>query len=73
MVSADSFMQRAIQKQSVYYKDVESFQPKESLADSIKSFLLDYYNPPSSVLESISLDSIVKEGKEYLVRLVSMR
>jgi len=67
--SADSFMQRAIHKQSIYHKDVESFQPKDSLADSIKSFLLDFYNPPSPALESMSLDSVVKEAKEYLVRL----
>jgi cell wall-associated protease len=69
LVSANSFMQRATQKQLVYYKDVELFQPKDSLADSIRSFLLDYYNEIDPVFKSISLDSSVKDGKEYLVRL----
>ncbi|MDP4262222.1 MAG: S8 family peptidase [Bacteroidota bacterium] len=68
LASADSFMQRAIQKQSVYYKDIELFQPKDSLADTIKSFLLDFFNQSSSVFESISLDSSIKEGQEYLVK-----
>ena len=70
VASADSFMQKRTQKQLIYYSNVESFQPKDSLADRTKEFLLDFYKGGSPGDKFISLDSIVnslvKGAKEVL-------
>lgn len=65
LASADSFIRRAIQKQSVSYKDIESFQPKDSLANAVRSFLLDFYSPMDSVFKSTPLDSIVSRRMKF--------
>ncbi len=60
---ADTFLQKAIQKQVIYFKDVESFQPTDSLADATKKFILSLYtNQPKEQ----SLDSMKAQGSQFL-------
>ena len=67
--SADSILQNRIQKPSIYFKDVESFQPKDSLADTAKKFLVDLYDHAPPEIKSISIDSAVRLGREDLNKL----
>lgn len=66
---ADSILQNDTQKSSVYFKDLESFQPKDSLADTAKKFLVDLFEQATPDTKSISLDSLVREGREALNKL----
>ncbi len=60
---ADTFLQKATQKQVIYFKDVESFQPTDSLADATKKFILTLYaNQPKEQ----SLDSMRAQGAQFL-------
>lgn len=66
--SADSLMQKATGKQVIYYNDVESFEPKDSLEIRTKALLLGVYNQRPQ-FRFVSLDSTIKAGKEHLVTL----
>ena len=60
---ADTFLQNATQKQVIYFKDVESFQPTDSVADATKKFILNLY---ANQRKEQSLDSIRAEGVHYM-------
>lgn len=67
--SANSILQKEIQKELIYNKDVESFQPKDSLANTAKNFSLDFYREFNPRFKLFSLDSNIKVIKEYLVQI----
>jgi cell wall-associated protease len=68
-IAAASVVQKATQKQWIYHKDVESFQPKDSITDSAKKFLLDFFSEPNPRFELMSLDSCIRMGKEFLATI----
>ena len=66
--SANTFMKQVTKKQAIYYNDVESFKPEDSLGITTKSVLSGFYNlRPQD--RQISLDSSIRGGKEFLVTL----
>jgi cell wall-associated protease len=65
--SADSLLKSAIQKQIIYYKDIDSFESKDSIADKSRKFVLGFYGEIGATNKSISLDSVIAKFKAYLV------
>jgi cell wall-associated protease len=60
---ADTFLQKATQKQVISFKDVDSFQPTDSVAEATKKFILTLYrNQPKGQ----SLDSMRAQGEQFL-------
>lgn len=66
LASADSILQKKMQKPFIYFKDVESFQPQDSLENTAKKIGLGFYNQASPGNKTISLDSVAKAVKEIL-------
>ena len=65
VASADSILQSKTQMPIIYFKDVESFQPKDSLSDTTKKFILGVYDQIRGA-KSISLDSLITNGRAIL-------
>ena len=68
VASADSLLQKALNKSHVFYKDLEAFSPKDSNEIQTKSFLVEFYQKLESGNRSMPLDSIVKEGMGFLTQ-----
>ena len=66
VASADSILQKAIHKPFIYFKDVESFQPQDSLENAAKKIGLGFYNQTSPKNKTISLDSVARGLTEIL-------
>ncbi|MEO8854352.1 MAG: S8 family serine peptidase, partial [Ginsengibacter sp.] len=63
---ADSSMQKLTQKQHIYFEDVSSFEPKDSILNATKQFVLHFYAMVPPGVKLWPLDSIVANRMEYL-------
>src|SRR5450755_324548 len=68
---ADSLLTKAMQKQTIYFKDIESFEPKDSMADNSKKIMLDFYEHANPINKTLSLESTILRGKAFLAELKS--
>ena len=66
---ADSILKRETQKPLVYFTDLKAFQPRDSVADTTKKFLLVLYEGATPEAKSMPIDSIIKEAKEALQKI----
>jgi subtilisin family serine protease len=69
IAAADSMLKKEIKKPLIFFNDVESFQPKDSLTGATKKFVLNFYNRTSPSPKSMSLDSAVRFAMETLNKL----
>jgi cell wall-associated protease len=67
--TADSVLKNQMQKSVVSYPDVVSFQPKDSVGQEMKKFMLAFYARPSPDRRDITLDSLYNLGKDALVMI----
>ena len=66
LITSDSILKMAMQKQAIYFKEVEAFQPKDSLAKRAKKNVLDFYASSQQNLKSMSLDSGIIKMEEFM-------
>jgi len=64
--SVDSFFQLAIQKQHIYFEDIQSYEPVNNSNDSTKKLFLTLWHQTAPNLKSMPLDSIIMFGEDYM-------
>jgi len=65
LVDADSVMQKLVKKHHIYFDDVNSFQPADSLGDTTKKYFLRLYKLYPDA-KKIAMDSIVIGNQPYV-------
>jgi cell wall-associated protease len=69
--SANSLLKNAMQRQIIYFKDIDSFETNDSITDKSKKFVLGFYGEIGTTNKSKSLDSVIAMFKRYLVEFKS--
>jgi cell wall-associated protease len=65
----DSIIKKQTHKQVVSYQDVIDFQPKDSVENALKKFIVMFYSKSTSVRQAITLDSLLKVGREAIAMI----
>jgi len=69
----DSVIKSETKKPAINYQDVVDFQPKDSTEKDLKKFMLAFYARSTSARKAITMDSLVKTGKEALAMIKEER
>ncbi|MFS8082840.1 MAG: S8 family peptidase [Ginsengibacter sp.] len=67
--SAFTVVKNETKKSSIYFRDLVSFQSKDSLANASKDFLITVFSREGPDTAFITIDTLIAQGREEVVRL----